>query len=260
MKISTTIKAAVAAVALTSVAAPASAGVVTFQTSGQWANWVGGSSVTTSSSGGDATIKWGNTTKWDKSQSSYLFDAQSVSPVNLQDGETSNAFTLAEFKHYNDDISGSGITSVDLIFTTQIFVDGQFAADRTFGWTFSHEETANSGFWTCAYGGTGLFNCNDRVAVDYNGDLVESFQFGDDLYTLTLAGLQVKNGPNWMTKDVFVTEENKFSTAKIRGQLSMTTLTSAVPEPATWAMMIVGFFGAGTMIRTTRRQAAFAAA
>ncbi len=33
-------------------------------------------------------------------------------------------------------------------------------------------------------------------------------------------------------------------------------LTSAVPEPATWAMMLVGFFGAGTMLRQSRRRGA----
>ena len=33
---------------------------------------------------------------------------------------------------------------------------------------------------------------------------------------------------------------------------------SAVPEPATWAMMIVGFGAAGSMVRSRRKQAAFA--
>ena len=37
-------------------------------------------------------------------------------------------------------------------------------------------------------------------------------------------------------------------------------ITSAVPEPATWAMMILGFFGLGSMIRRGRRQGALAAA
>ncbi|MES3026358.1 MAG: PEPxxWA-CTERM sorting domain-containing protein [Pseudomonadota bacterium] len=35
---------------------------------------------------------------------------------------------------------------------------------------------------------------------------------------------------------------------------------SAVPEPATWAMMIIGFGAAGSMIRTARHQNAFSAA
>jgi PEP-CTERM motif-containing protein len=35
-------------------------------------------------------------------------------------------------------------------------------------------------------------------------------------------------------------------------------LTSAVPEPATWAMMILGFAGVGYMSYRRRKQAAFA--
>ena len=34
---------------------------------------------------------------------------------------------------------------------------------------------------------------------------------------------------------------------------------SAVPEPATWAMMIVGFGAVGSMVRTSRRRTAFSA-
>ena len=37
-------------------------------------------------------------------------------------------------------------------------------------------------------------------------------------------------------------------------------ITSAVPEPATWAMMIVGFFGAGSALRRARRMGAVALA
>ena len=43
-----------------------------------------------------------------------------------------------------------------------------------------------------------------------------------------------------------------------RNLSTFTETVSAVPEPATWAMMIIGFGGAGAMIR--RRRVAFAAA
>jgi hypothetical protein len=42
--------------------------------------------------------------------------------------------------------------------------------------------------------------------------------------------------------------------------LVVDNITAAVPEPATWAMMILGFFGLGTMVRRSRRQGAPAAA
>ena len=35
-------------------------------------------------------------------------------------------------------------------------------------------------------------------------------------------------------------------------------LSSAVPEPATWAMMIIGFGAVGSMVRTSRRRQAYA--
>ena len=35
---------------------------------------------------------------------------------------------------------------------------------------------------------------------------------------------------------------------------------SAVPEPATWAMMIIGFASAGSMVRSARRKQALAVA
>ena len=43
-----------------------------------------------------------------------------------------------------------------------------------------------------------------------------------------------------------------------RVQFSYDLGGSAVPEPATWAMMIIGFAGVGGAIRTRRRQTAFA--
>ena len=59
------------------------------------------------------------------------------------------------------------------------------------------------------------------------------FQFASD-YSIVSSGVKLDN--------LLVTGER---------------LTSPVPEPATWAMMIVGFFGAGSMLR--RRRAAVAA-
>jgi hypothetical protein len=43
------------------------------------------------------------------------------------------------------------------------------------------------------------------------------------------------------------------------GRLNDLVVTSAVPEPATWAMMLVGFGGLGAAMRTSRRAKAAAA-
>lgn len=47
-------------------------------------------------------------------------------------------------------------------------------------------------------------------------------------------------------------------TAPTGGEALANVAITAVPEPATWALMIAGFGGAGAMIRTRRRQAALA--
>ena len=43
------------------------------------------------------------------------------------------------------------------------------------------------------------------------------------------------------------------------GAISTRRPMAAVPEPATWAMMITGFFGLGTVLRSSRRRQAVAA-
>lgn len=44
------------------------------------------------------------------------------------------------------------------------------------------------------------------------------------------------------------------------GTLTISDLSSAVPEPGTWAMMIVGFGGVGSMVRASRRRNVVSAA
>lgn len=43
-------------------------------------------------------------------------------------------------------------------------------------------------------------------------------------------------------------------------QISVTNSTGGVPEPATWAMMIIGFGAVGSVVRRSRRQLAFVSA
>jgi hypothetical protein len=248
MKISSKIKTAIVAasvLSLTAIAGSASAGVVTFKnTNGTWSNAVGGSNVQINNSAD--TVTWGANGFW-SDKSSFDFDPLNLPGISLASGATSSAFSLAKFVHDNQQISGNAITAVDLLFNTDIYVDNQFVANRSFKWTFNHEETANDG--SCPYGGTSWTSyCHDKVTVAYSGNFGgDSFQVGNDVYTLNLAGWQVDG----VAKQTFITKENDDSTAFIRGTLSM---TSAVPEPATWAMMLVGFFGAGSMLRSTRRK------
>jgi hypothetical protein len=61
---------------------------------------------------------------------------------------------------------------------------------------------------------------------------------------MTLASIQA-GSPVWPTADNLI----------LGGQV-----LSAVPEPATWAMMIIGFGAVGSMVRTSRRRNAFSVA
>jgi hypothetical protein len=71
--------------------------------------------------------------------------------------------------------------------------------------------------------------------------------FGSNEYT---TGFNVGGGPYSVTTKYVVTGTG-------RGSVSPDiTISGAIPEPGTWALMILGFGGAGAMVR--RRRAAFA--
>ena len=51
---------------------------------------------------------------------------------------------------------------------------------------------------------------------------------------------------------------SNLSTQRYSGVQSIASISSAVPEPATWAMMIIGFGAVGSMVRASRRQGVLA--
>ena len=53
---------------------------------------------------------------------------------------------------------------------------------------------------------------------------------------------------------------NSYTYQQYSGVQTIASISSAVPEPATWAMMIIGFGAIGSMVRTSRRRNAFSAA
>jgi len=94
---------------------------------------------------------------------------------------------------------------------------------------------------------------------------IEGFNDGVKLYSETLnldtAGPKLFNA-NWTGVDklTFVTWYEDCSDAGRQFVMDNLNLTSGVPEPSTWAMMVVGFGGVGFMIRSTRRRELLAAA
>ena len=60
--------------------------------------------------------------------------------------------------------------------------------------------------------------------------------------------------------DGFWTKEQASNSAFIQGKINLYSLAAGVPEPSTWAMMIIGFGAAGSMVRSNRRRNALGAA
>jgi hypothetical protein len=257
-----------AAVALggSAIATQASAATVVFgNITGTWSAATPGGAVSYSGNGSsNAKAKWGTPENWwDPKKSGYTFAANS--PVNAVLGGVGDygPFTIGTFTHNNWPITGSSITSIKLTIATQIIIDNVDQGVHTFEYLFNHWETDNNvpgNNGACANGqkenaSINKNGCADRVKVNYLSSS-SNFDVGGFIYTLDFAGFQ--DGGDPVTE--FWTKEKKDNSAKFLANIKMVgPLSSPVPEPATWAMMIIGFGAVGTMVRSSRRRATFAA-
>ena len=101
------------------------------------------------------------------------------------------------------------------------------------------------------------WSVRQRTYVDagnglYGGTLLGDVTFGANGTAIQFDAPVPGAGPYSVTTRYTITATGFGST------LSTATLT-AVPEPGTWALMIMGFGGAGAMLRSRRRKAALAA-
>ncbi len=271
------------ALAAAGLASSASAGtVVISNVQGAWSI----ASPTGTINNGDpvSTVKWGQgTAGGDNRQSSYVFTAANAPfQADLGDGDTGGPFKLGGFQHNNWPVTGATLQSVKLTVSAIVTIDGHDIGLQNFVYNFVHVETPNAGSGqqgNCQFGGksgdaNNPYGCSDKVMVNtisYNN----SFTYGLDTYTLDIAGFLVgdtltsdfltkesavvsekcgKHRGKWQYCDVTHAFDNK---ADIMASVSM--VTSAVPEPATWAMMIIGFGAVGSMARASRRRNALAA-
>ena len=122
------------------------------------------------------------------------------------------------------------------------FHDGPFdavfpAGELTFS-TFSGAAAALNGVRSHAD-----YQSLQPTAVDFGGFLVPYEISGDTVRALIGVSPRLQAGG---TKDRLHDYQDQFTWA----QFSL----SAVPEPATWAMMIIGFGAAGSMVRRSRRR------
>ena len=261
------------------LASPAAAGVVTISNiKGVWSSAAPTGSINNGNP--TSTVSWGQgTSEGGNRKSSYAFTAANGAfNADLSDGEEAGPFKLGTFQHNNWPVTGSTLSNVKLTVSAVVVIDGVNIGLQDFVYNFSHVETPNAGSgWNgkCQFGGyngdaNNPYGCSDKVMVNsisYNN----SFTYGKDTYTLDIAGFLVGNKltESFITKESAViqvpcaTKKDKHkkcdkvmafdNKADIMAKVSM--VTSAVPEPSTWAMMIVGFGAVGTMVRSRRRNA-----
>ena len=175
------------------------------------------------------------------------------SAVNVIAPGSSGNFVIGTFEHVNFPVTGGSITGIDLLFTADVWVDGTKLGSRTFTYNFTHDETDNNQR-PCPYGGAGnpinSAGCADRVQMNFNSSS-ETFLIGLDKYTLDIAGFLVAGSPT----AGFLTKEGVVNTAYIQGNVNLfSRAVGGVPEPSTWAMMILGFGATGAMVRSHRRR------
>lgn len=226
---------------------------------GEWVDPIGGSSITYSNNNSDdAQVRWGTSTGYGKS--GYNFIGSDFSASLNQDIDSSGAVNIGEFQHVNFPINtGGSISGITLMFTTDVWAGGDFLGTKTFEYNFSHLETTNSSN-PCANGGwnnTGINanGCADQVKMNFNSNS-EVFVIDGKEYTLNIDGFLVDGSPS----GGFWTKEQALNSAFIRGKIDLYSVASAVPEPTTWALMIVGFGAAGAMVRSARRREGLALA
>ncbi|NWN91395.1 PEP-CTERM sorting domain-containing protein [Marinobacter adhaerens] len=209
--------------------------------------------VTTSSANGGTNnrISWGDpaTGSWwnPGPQSGYQFD--SLAPILNIAEET--AFDLGTFTHFNFPIydDGTVLNSATLEIQTQLEIDSVSHSLTSF-FNFTHNETPNSSN-PCADGGANgsgvnINGCADEVSFNLNAGATDSVSINGTEYFIDLLGFFT----NGSLTDTFWTQEDLENTATLRGVI--TSVTSEVPEPSTFALLGLGLIGLG--LRNRKRK------
>ena len=160
---------------------------------------------------------------------------------------------------------GSGVAGIEV----QNNVAGAPAANG--GLKFVElDSTANSSmYYTFSYTGrvdlSFLYSPRPNVSADSNGiSILLNGQLLNPPLTVTGGPLQQTQwqtyGANFSVNSGDILSFSAVGTNDSLGGYVDNITISAVPEPATWAMMIIGFASAGSMVRSARRKQALAVA
>jgi hypothetical protein len=139
---------------------------------------------------------------------------------------------------------------------------GTFTTDDALSSLIGINITASAGSY--GPGVFSVFNYNNAALADWVSLPTQGFriqtagaaqQLRLDFNPLTLTGANILN-----TSSEYQRLGGPRAVLTGRVMLQESSPISAVPEPATWAMMIIGFGAVGSMVRTTRRRNAFSVA
>ncbi len=142
--------------------------------------------------------------------------------------------------------------------TGNFYVDVYGYFDTTAPWSLTTQDNAGGGFTGFTYDAGSVYVSSGTNFIDlepgYQQDL--HLQFSQDL--------TVPSGTNTILAGSSYECQGSFSCYIPNGGVTRYidasstgpgALTASVPEPATWAMMMLGIFGMGAMARSTRRKA-----
>ena len=171
-----------------------------------------------------ATARWGTSTG--SGQSGYDF-VSVATPFNANSNGT--VFALGDFTHQNYPITGTSLSSIQLLFN--LGIDAISPLIGTF--YFSHNETPND---SCSGpGGTG---CPDRVTL-VDPVLNSYFSYLGHDYYFSLLGFSQDGGNTIST--LFITTEGLRNTATLYGVITEVPVTT--PEPLTLILLGLGLVG-----------------
>lgn len=205
----------------------------------------------------DPSVSWGNGTSsggWEQSGYDFVAPASSFSTGNFDalGGFDSGDFLVGTFTHRNNPITGNALKTIDLLLTADLSINGAAAQTYSFLYNFTHDETDNNDR-PCPYGGYSVNKngCADLVTFNFNS-ISDHFNIDGTDYTLNLAGFLDNGDP--ITS--FLSKEKRSNSADIVGRITAwkDVVPGGVPEPSTWAMMILGFGFIGGIMRRKQNQ------
>ena len=165
-------------------------------------------------------------------------------------GHQAGAYTNNEYSFYQVRLDLTKATDALLAFDYDIVSEWGYDA---FNVAFSTTGVFGPGAMLTPVATDQFYNLSGRAATLMGGKGFSGDQSGRAVYDLSALAGQVVDIRFQFASDYAAYQRGvQFDNLLVTG-----TMPSAVPEPATWAMMIMGFGLAGTAIRSRRRRLAF---